>query len=97
MSAITPAEKLVRMANQIASFFRSYPDEEAVAGIHKHIVAFWTPKMCATLEAYVREDEGRADPLVVRAMTEGAPDAKSPIRAATRDPQLLGAGASDAG
>ena len=29
--------KLDHMANQIAAFFRSYPDEEAVAGIHEHI------------------------------------------------------------
>ena len=97
MSASSPAEKLVRMANQIAAFFRSYPEDEAVAGIHKHIVAFWTPKMRTTLETYLREDEGRADALVVRAMTEEPPEAASPIRAATRDPQLLGAGASDAG
>ena len=97
MSALSSTNKLVRMANQIASFFRSYPDDEAVAGIHKHLVAFWTPKMRATLEAYLREDEGRADALVVRAMTEDPPEAASPIRAATRDPQLLGAGASDAG
>ena len=35
MSAVTQADKLVRMANQIATFFRSYPEEEAVAGIEK--------------------------------------------------------------
>ncbi len=33
-------EKLIRMANQIASFFRSYPDDEAMAGIAKHLESF---------------------------------------------------------
>ncbi len=51
MAAATQEDKLLRMANQIASFFRSYPDDEAVAGIHKHIEAFWTPKMVHKLEA----------------------------------------------
>ncbi len=35
--------KLDHMANQIAAFFRSYPEEEAVAGIHDHIRSFWSP------------------------------------------------------
>lgn len=97
MSALTQADKLVRMANQIAAFFRSYPEEEAVAGIDKHIRAFWTPKMIAHLEAAVPEQGERVDALVVRALTGAEPRADSPVRAATRDPQLLGAGASDAG
>ncbi|GJD92307.1 MULTISPECIES: formate dehydrogenase subunit delta [Methylobacterium] len=97
MSALTQADKLVRMANQIAAFFRSYPEEEAVAGIDKHIRAFWTPKMIANLETALPEQGERVDDLVVRALTGEAPRAESPVRAATRDPQLLGAGASDAG
>ena len=97
MSALTSDEKLVRMANQIAAFFRSYPDAEAVAGIHKHVVAFWTPKMLASLEACLPAMGERVDPLVVRAMCDGKPEAESPVRPATRDPQKLGEGASDAG
>ena len=49
---VDPNEKLVRMANQIAAFFRSYPQDEAVAGIHKHVTAFWTPRMREQLAAY---------------------------------------------
>ncbi|SDN57570.1 formate dehydrogenase subunit delta [Methylobacterium phyllostachyos] len=97
MSALTQEDKLLRMANQIASFFRSYPEEEAVAGIHKHIVAFWTPKMVSKLEAALPEMGERADTLVQRALRGAEPQAESPIRPATRDPQKLGAGASDAG
>ena len=51
MSARSTDDKLVRMANQIACFFQSYPDDEAMAGIQKHIVAFWTPKMRRALAA----------------------------------------------
>jgi formate dehydrogenase subunit delta len=97
VSAIRQEDKLLRMANQIASFFRSYPEEEAVAGIHKHIVAFWTPKMVSKLEAALPEMGDRADTLVQRALRGGEPRAESPVRAATRDPQKLGEGASDAG
>ncbi|GJE59242.1 formate dehydrogenase subunit delta [Methylobacterium trifolii] len=97
MSALTNDEKLVRMANQIAAFFRSYPDEEAVAGIHKHIVAFWTPRMRANLAACLPGMGDKVDSLVVQAMHPDEPKGESPVRAATRDPQKLGEGASDAG
>lgn len=96
MSATSNDDRLLRMANQIASFFRSYPEEEAVAGIHKHIVAFWAPQMIAALRRYIPEAGDRVDAYVVQAMQE-QPTAESPVRAATRDPQLAGAGASDAG
>lgn len=97
MSAATQEDKLLRMANQIASFFRSYPEEEAVAGVHKHIVAFWTPRMVSKLEAALPGMGDRADILVQRAMRGAEPRAESPVRPATRDPQKLGEGASDAG
>lgn len=96
MGTATQDDRLLRMANQIATFFRSYPDEQAVAGVHKHIVAFWTPRMIAKLEAALPGFGDRADALVRRAMA-GEPRAESPVRPATRDPQKLGEGASDAG
>lgn len=39
------SEKLVRMANQIATFFHSKPREEGVAGVAEHINKFWEPRM----------------------------------------------------
>ncbi|GJE57142.1 MULTISPECIES: formate dehydrogenase subunit delta [Methylobacterium] len=96
MSALTNDEKLVRMANQIATFFRTYPEDEAVAGIHKHLVAFWAPKMIRALTAYLPAGGDKVDPLVVKALSE-EPKSESPVRPATRDPQLVGEGASDAG
>lgn len=38
-------EKLVRMANQIGTFFMSKPHDEGVAGTADHINKFWDPRM----------------------------------------------------
>ena len=37
--------KIVRMANQIGTFFLSKPHEEGVAGVAEHINKFWEPRM----------------------------------------------------
>ena len=97
MSAMTQEDKLLRMANQIATFFRSYPEEEAVAGIQKHIKAFWTPRMIDRLSSALPDMGARADILVRRAIHGPDAAAASPVRPATRDPHKLGEGASDAG
>jgi len=52
-------DKLVRMANQIADFFRPYDEAEAVSGIQEHIRAFWTRGMREELLAFAaRGGEG---------------------------------------
>ncbi|WP_201830920.1 formate dehydrogenase subunit delta [Microvirga zambiensis] len=89
-------EKLVRMANQIASFFRSYPEDQALKGIHDHLVAFWTPGMRNALLTYASQDDGKLDPLVVKAM-RGAPSAKNPIEKQLAGPEKVGELGSDAG
>jgi formate dehydrogenase subunit delta len=39
-------DNLVRMANQIGTFFSAYPDpEEAKSSIANHIQKFWEPRM----------------------------------------------------
>lgn len=37
--------RLIHMANQIADFFKAYPQEEAVAGVAGHLRQFWNPHM----------------------------------------------------
>ncbi len=87
-------EKLAHMANQIANFFRSYPEEEACAGIRDHIQAFWTPRMRQTLLA---DGPSRGlDPLVVRALATW-PRAESPVQKETASAGTAGQLASDAG
>lgn len=48
------ADDVVRMANQIASFFAPYPDDEAVAGVLDHIEKFWPPAQRKALVSVAR-------------------------------------------
>jgi formate dehydrogenase subunit delta len=90
-------EKLTRMANQIADFFRSYPDDQAIKGIHDHLVAFWTPSMRATLLAYANQGGDRGlDPLVTKALLSFK-TGKSPIDKEIAGPEKVGELGSDAG
>lgn len=41
--------RLVHMANQIADFFKAYPEEEAIAGVENHLRQFWDPRMRSDL------------------------------------------------
>ncbi len=43
-------QDLVRMVNQIAGFFQSYPHDEAVKETTEHIKKFWEPRMRAALK-----------------------------------------------
>lgn len=90
------AEKLVRMANQIADFFRPYPEDQAVRGVHDHLMAFWTPGMRAALLAYAGRNDGRVDPLVAKALLS-LQTAKSSIEKETAGPEKVGQMSSDAG
>lgn len=61
-------QKLVRMANQIAIFFRTQPDETAVAGVADHIKAFWAPMMRREIYAHVKSGGEGLDPLARRGL-----------------------------
>lgn len=90
-------DKLARMANNIASFFQSYPHDQAVVGIHDHLKAFWTPKMRATLAGAVKGGAAGLNPLVVEAMGD-APPGRNPTGKEAAGPAEVGEiGASDAG
>lgn len=58
------AENMVHMANQIAQFFRSYPHDEAVAGVADHIAKFWEKRMRLQLHEYLAQGGGGLDELV---------------------------------
>jgi formate dehydrogenase subunit delta len=60
------AEKLVRMANQIAIFFRTQPEEEAITGVAEHIRSFWSPVMRRGIYAHMRTGGAGLDPLARR-------------------------------
>ncbi|MEX0957134.1 MAG: formate dehydrogenase subunit delta [Rhizobiaceae bacterium] len=63
-------EKLVYMANQIASFFRSMPEDEAAPGVAKHINDFWDPRMRRKLRAILDAGGDGLSPLVLSAAEE---------------------------
>jgi formate dehydrogenase subunit delta len=60
-------EKLVRMANQIATFFDSKPREEGIAGVAEHINKFWEPRMRRQLFEMLDDGTEHFNELVVAA------------------------------
>ena len=60
-------EKMVRMANQIASFFATQPGEDAAEKVAGHLNDFWDPRMRAQLRDYIAEGGEGLHPLVLSA------------------------------
>ncbi len=63
-------EKLIRMANQIASFFLSQPERERVDGVASHINKFWEPRMRLRFLDMIESGETDFLPLVKEAATK---------------------------
>jgi formate dehydrogenase subunit delta len=65
------SDNLVKMANQIGTFFEAMPDrEEAVADIASHIKRFWEPRMRRALLARLDGgEETGLDEIVLLAVT----------------------------
>jgi len=61
---------LVTMANQIGTFFESYPDrQEASDEIANHLKRFWAPRMRIELYDHIdREDGAGLKPIVLAAI-----------------------------
>ncbi|MFV0386260.1 formate dehydrogenase subunit delta [Paracoccus sp. (in: a-proteobacteria)] len=60
-------EKLVMMANQIATFFNSQPGEPAEK-VAAHLSDFWEPRMRRQLQDYVAGGGNGLNPSVLRAV-----------------------------
>lgn len=60
-------EKLVRMANQIATFFHSQRGVDRAAQVAQHLTDFWEPRMRRELFALVERGGTGLDPLVIEA------------------------------
>jgi formate dehydrogenase subunit delta len=58
-------DKLVYMANQIATFFQSQPPGEAKAGVADHINKFWEPRMRTQLFAVIDGGGAGLSPLLL--------------------------------
>jgi len=62
--------KLVYMANQIAKYFASQGQAEAVAGTADHIKKFWDPRMRAAIFAHLEAGGVGLDPVARRAIED---------------------------
>ena len=51
-------QNLVYMANQVAVFFASYPEAEAIDGTASHLKSFWDPRMRREIETHLAEKAG---------------------------------------
>ena len=60
--------KLVRMANQIGSFYAAMPGDEATKGVASHLTAFWTPKMIDELLAATQDGSAGLNPTAEHAV-----------------------------
>lgn len=63
-------DKMIHMANQIATFFRSQKSDDQADRVATHINDFWEPRMRAQLGAYVEAGGEGLDPLVLDAMAK---------------------------
>lgn len=61
-------EKLVYMANQIATFFNSQPGKDQVERIAAHLRDFWEPRMIDALAAHVDSGAKTLDPNAAKAL-----------------------------
>ncbi|MGL4289807.1 MAG: formate dehydrogenase subunit delta [Phreatobacter sp.] len=68
MSAIDPTAKLAQMAGQIAEFFKSYPEDEAVVSIADHINQFWSWRMREDFVSAYGQNDTALEPLVAKAL-----------------------------
>ena len=60
-------DKLIYQANQIATFFRSKPRAEGVAGVADHINKFWEPRMRRQFFEMIADGAKGFDELVLEA------------------------------
>lgn len=60
-------ETMIRMANQIAAFFKTQPKIDQAQGVADHIADFWEPRMKAQLVKFVADGGAGLDELVIEA------------------------------
>lgn len=62
-------DRLIYMANQIGTFFRSQGQGKAVPGIAEHIKKFWDPRMKRAIFAHLDAGGAGLEPDVREALT----------------------------
>lgn len=64
----SPAETLIRMANDIGKFFRSQGEERAILGIANHVRLFWEPRMKKQIFEHLDHGGEGLDPITLKAL-----------------------------
>jgi formate dehydrogenase subunit delta len=81
MSETSTDAKIVRMANQIATFFLSQPQDVRVEGVATHINKFWETRMRRRFFELLEDADAGFLPLVIEASAKirrpGAPDSNA--------------------
>ncbi|MEQ9259816.1 MAG: formate dehydrogenase subunit delta [Roseovarius sp.] len=60
-------EKMVRMANQIATFFKTQPGADQAERVAAHLEDFWDPRMRHQLRDHVAKGGEGLDEIALRA------------------------------
>jgi formate dehydrogenase subunit delta len=60
-------EDIKRMANQIATAFQAYPEEDAIRETANHIKSFWDPRMRKQLAEVIAKEAGALSPVALAA------------------------------
>lgn len=60
-------DKMVMMANQIATFFKTQPGNEPEVNVANHLRDFWDPRMREQLHAYTANGGEGLDEVVLKA------------------------------
>ncbi|OAO10470.1 formate dehydrogenase [Roseovarius indicus] len=60
-------EKMVHMANQIATFFKTQPGGNQVENVANHLTDFWDPRMRQQLRNYVDQGGEGLDDIAIGA------------------------------
>ena len=68
-------DKLVRMANQIGTFFMAQKHPEGVASMTDHLRKFWDPHMRNAILAHVDHGGAGLDPIAMEAVKRLKPAA----------------------
>jgi formate dehydrogenase subunit delta len=64
---VDETKRLVTMANQIADFFKPYPEAEAVKSTYEHLIQFWDPRMRVKMIAHVEAGGEGLSPIALGA------------------------------
>ena len=71
---------LIRMANDIARFHASYPEDEGVPMLAEHLNKFWAPSLRSRFHELMRDQPESFHPLVISCSPMVRCERSNPVR-----------------